>query len=132
MRSSDEFLAGLPSTVEARMHSYGHSYRAGGAILIAPKGWWESPAPASVTKTDIRCFDGTGYDGRGRTWDVWAVKPGAGTMVPCTRGEYYSTSNDQRLLIGADGRSGDGELYFRDPAGDAGRDFAAALSAVGL
>ena len=132
MRSSSEFIAGLPSTVEARSHSYGHSYRAGGAILIAPKGWWETPTPASVAKTEIRCFDGTGYDGRGRVWEVWAVKPGAGAMVPCSRGEYCSTAEDKRICLGAEGRSGDGELFFRDPSGDAGRDFAAALSAVGL
>ena len=132
MRSSTEFLAALPPTAEGRCHSFGMSYRSGGAILVAPKGWWENPTPASITLTDIQCFDGTGYDGRGRHWQVWAVKPGAGAMVPCTCGQWASTEEAKRLRIGNEGRSGDGALYFRDPSGDGLSDVAAALAAIGL
>ena len=119
-------------TVEVR--SLGHSYRAGGEILIyAPGVDPASEAGFTFTPADIAGFDGTGYAGRGRDYAVWLVT--AGDFVRATVAEYTNAAADKRLEFGAEHRSCSNVKLFvhRDEKASRGLvDLGGAFAALGL
>lgn len=119
-------------TVEVR--SLGHSYRAGGEIFIyAPGVDPASDGGFTFTPADFAGFDGTGYDGRGRHYQVWLVTPG--DYVPATPAEFANAAEDRRLEFGAEHRSCSNTRLFvhRDEKASKGlADLGSAFAALGL
>lgn len=112
----------------------GMSYRAGGEILIlAPGIPEEMTGGVKITKADFVGFDGTGYDGRGRSYEVWTVTPGE--FVPCTGAEFANAPEDQRVMFGNESRSCSNVLRFcnkQSLASTGLADFGSAFAALGL
>ena len=124
MRSINEIRTSVASkNMEMVIRDRGTSYRAGGDILCYPAGFdWEHE------NVSIKCqrsfgFEGTGYDGRGRWYDLWI-------LVPAKEGEkaykcveytsYLNVDADKRICIGKEeeGRSGCNGLFFIEPDAD--------------
>ena len=134
-RSSGEITAIFTAkgcTVEAE--SLGHSYRAGGEILIyAPGVDPTSEGGFTFTLADFRGFDGTGYDGRGRHYKCWLVT--SGDYVPATPAEFANAAEDRRIEFGAEHRSCSNARFFvhRDEKASKGLvDLGNAFAALGL
>jgi len=112
----------------------GHSYRAGGEIFIyAPGVDPASEAGFKFTPADFRGFDGTGYDGRGRSYRVWLVT--AGDYVPATAAEFGNAAEDRRIQFGAEHRSCSSTRFYvhRDEKASKGlADLGGAFAALGL
>jgi len=112
----------------------GHSYRAGGEIMIiAPGITLDGVEGKKFTKADFSAFSGTGYDGRGRVYVVWIVTPG--DMVPCTRAEHANCSESERITFGDAHKSCENMLYFCAASAKASKglsDFGGAFAALGL
>jgi putative CRISPR-associated protein (TIGR02620 family) len=118
---------------EPRVCNYGHSYRAGGVIFITPKGWWDNPVPVRVDRAVGEAFDGTGYDGRGRHYEVVRLAPDntkTGGFLRVSAGEFTALAEADRVQFGSDHRSGNA-LYFgrKSAAVEAVAGFAAGLMA---
>ena len=133
MRSSEEIRTAFTSkgcTVVVR--DLGQSYRAGGEIIIlAPSVTLEKGV--TFSKADFAAFDGTGYDGRGRSYSVWIAT--AGDYVPCTEAEYDLASTECRVAFGSEHRSCSNNLWFarRGELEKTGlSDFGGAFAALGL
>ena len=134
-RSSAEIQAVFTArgcTVEVQ--NLGHSYRAGGEIFIyAPGVDPVSEAGFTFTPADFRGFDGTGYDGRGRSYKVWLGT--AGDYVPATAAEFGNAAEDRRIEFGAEHRSCSSTRFYvhRDEKASKGlADLGGAFAALGL
>lgn len=127
-----EIFGAKGCTVDVR--HLGHSYRAGGEILIfAPGLDPESDAGFQFTPADFRGFAGTGYDGRGRHFRVWLVT--AGDYVPATAAEYANAAEERRICFGEEHRSCSNLRYYvhRDEKACKGlADLGGAFAALGL
>ena len=100
--------------------SGGTSYRSGGSLVVTPAGWQKSPTPVRVEKTTLQAFDPTGYDGRGRSWEIFRLVPDPNGMLPVSEGLWSSLSNENRTVIGGNGssKSQSGAIYFGRPDTD--------------
>lgn len=120
-------------TVEVRDN--GHSYRAGGDVFIySPElGEISRDTGLSFTEADFAGFTGTGYDGRGRHYDVFLITPGE--YVRATPAEFANAAEDKRLAFGAEHKSCSNRTLFVDRAELARSglaDMAGAFEALGL
>ena len=129
MRTSREFINLLPDGAEARVHDRGMSYRAGGDIIVSRAGYWDNPVTVDVEDTGVECFDGTGYDGRGRHYQVWRLVPSDTGMIPISPGQWAQLSEVDRVMIGQEDK---GAVYFGRPENDSKSDIAVALKGLGL
>jgi hypothetical protein len=134
-RSSAEITAIFAAKgCTVQVSSLGHSYRAGGEIFIyAPGVDPASEEGFAFTAADFYGFDGTGYDGRGRSYKVWLVT--AGDYVPATAAEYANSAADRRIEFGAEHRSCSSTRFFvhRDEKASKGlADLGNAFAALGL
>lgn len=101
----------------------GTSYRAGGDIIVSPDGfdWRENECSIKVERRFG--WEGTGYDGRGRSYDLWIIVPPKEGEEKWKRVEYTSWLNvepEKRLCIGneSEQRSGCDGVYFIHPDAD--------------
>lgn len=101
-------------------NTLGTSYRAGGEIFIYAPGV-DVSAGLEFIKADFVGFESTGYDGRGRHYDVYLVK--AGEYVAATEAEYANASPDKRRMFGAEHRSCSNVVWYvhRDELKSTGR-----------
>jgi hypothetical protein len=112
---------------EVEILCLGHSYRTGGQIFIyAPN--LNRDNGMSFTPSDIVGFDGTGYDGRGRSYSVWLVTPGE--YVSASESEHANAAEEFRLCFGTD----DNPRFFirRDQKSRGLNDLGSAFAALGL
>ena len=100
--------------MSAEIVLHGTSYRAGGTIIIS-KGNWKEFDTISMKKTG-QAFDGTGYDGRGRNYEVYLFSNG-GDWKLASPGEFYSVKEEDRMIVGnPDSKSGYGYLFIKTSA----------------
>lgn len=101
----------------------GTSYRAGGDILCYPDGFdWQNEEVSIKHEKNVG-FEGTGYDGRGRHYDLWLLVPARDGEKKYILAEYTSYLNvdaEKRLCIGneEEHRSGCNGLFFVEPHSD--------------
>ena len=113
MYSSDEIVkAAEKRGIVAEILYHGTSYRAGGTILIVPCADWRDFTSMNVSKVG-EAFDGTGYDGRGRHFDVFRITDGGKWRI-ATLGEFEAVGEDSRLMLGSDYKSGDSPVLLVD------------------
>ena len=111
-----------------KVHSLGHSYRAGGEIFIyAPSTNPSSEDGFNFAPAQFDAFDPTGYDGRGRHYAVYVVTEG--DYVRATAAEYHNAAEDRRVSFG-----NESDLFVhRDELRSSGlADLANAFAALGL
>jgi len=117
-----------------KVERLGTSYRAGGEIFIFSPGIDPSSLDGfNFEPAGFEGFDGTGYDGRGRFYDVWLVA--AGDYVPATAAEYENAAPERRIKFGVEHRSCSNVRRYvhRDELAKAGlNDLSAAFTALGL
>jgi len=124
MRSVEEIREFAESkNMEIDVRDRGTSYRAGGDILCYPKGFDWRNAEVSIKHEKDFGFEGTGYAGRGRSYDLWIIVPARShekKYVLAEYTKYYNVAEDKRLSIGKEEgqRSGCDALYFIEPNSD--------------
>ena len=124
MRSINEikkFAEGKGMEVEVRER--GASYRAGGDVVCYPIGFDWRNSNVSIKHEPRFGFEGTGYAGRGRWYDLWLVVPAKDGEKSYKLVEYTTYANvdaEKRLCIGneEEGRSGCDGLSFIESAAD--------------
>lgn len=124
MRSVKEikkFAEGKGMSVEVR--DRGTSYRAGGDIVCYPAGFDWMHNNVSIKHEPRFGFEGTGYDDRGRWYDMWLIVPARESEKVYKLVEYTSYVNvdsEKRICIGneGEGRSGCNGLFFIEPDAD--------------
>ena len=119
MRTSKQIKdLGEAAGLEVTIINRGTSYRAGGDIIVSPKGWWENKTPVRVTLAPEGAFDGTGYDDRGRGFEIWNLIPDVSGMSPISKEDWEKLPESERALIGkcSEGRSGEQGHFFGRPA----------------
>lgn len=109
--------------MEIEVRNRGTSYRAGGDILCYPVGFEWMHNNVSIRHEPRFGFEGTGYDGRGRWYDLWLIVPAKEGEKAYKFVEYTSYANvdgEKRLCIGneEEGRSGCNGLFFIEPDAD--------------
>lgn len=116
-----KFAEGKGMSVEVR--DRGISYRTGGDIVCYPAGFDWMHNNVSIKHEPRFGFEGTGYDNRGRWYDIWLVVPArdgekAYKLVEYT--SYVNVDGEKRLCIGneEEGRSGCNGLFFIEPDAD--------------
>jgi len=110
----------------------GESYRSGGVLVVHPVGYWDQPVPVRVETAPEKAWDGTGYDGRGRRWDIIRLVPDAAGMVPVTRGQWSKLDESDRAVVGGGGssKSEDGAVHFGRPGADRKSDISGLLAGL--
>lgn len=138
MRNLDEirtFFAGKGFEIEAR--DRGTSYRSGGDIICFPQDFdWRNGEFAVSVSRNVG-FEGTGYDGRGRHYDLWILTPPKDNETVwqvVTEGAYYNIPSEDRLVIGneSEGRSGCNGIYIAKKGADNFGDLEAVFANVKL
>ena len=100
-RSSTEICAEFGAKgCHCEVETKGLSYRAGGMIFIHLPGVEKSRKKLAATginfkKLELIGFDDTGYDGRGRYYDCYAVT--AGDYVSCTVAQYGNCAKEKKI-----------------------------------
>ena len=135
MRSSREIKAAVEAAgLSCRLKAYGHSYRAGGAIIIAPQGYWASESlfrpneslRVRPEKTSETAFDPTSYgEGRGRYWEIFRLVPDTSGMVPVSEGQYDALPEDDRFAV-----RGNERTCWGRPEADSAEDISALVSGM--
>jgi len=118
---------------------YGTSYRAGGAILIAPEKEMiytqeDSTIPCVIKKAKIQAFNGTGYDGRGRYYDIFMFSAPSDEQEGMTRiskGEFCALKEEDRFSITSE-KSGNIEMFFGYKSKDTFGDLSELFEGLGL
>lgn len=135
MRTSDEIRAIFESkgcTVEVLR--LGTSYRAGGQILIYSPGISITlEQGVTVAKADFNAFDGTGYDNRGRLFQVFILTEG--DYILATAAEFGNAAEDKRIQFGDETKSYSNIIYLvhRDELSRTGlADLDTAFSLLGI
>jgi len=133
MRSSQEMVELVRAGgADVRKIYGGESYRSGGVLVVHPVGYWDQPVPVRVETAPEKAWDGTGYDGRGRRWDIIRLVPDAAGMVPVTRGQWSKLDESDRAVVGGGGssRSEDGAVHFGRPGADRKSDISGLLAGL--
>ena len=124
MRNLDEirtFFARKGFDIEVR--DRGTSYRSGGDVICFPQDFdWRNGEFAVSVSRNVG-FEGTGYDGRGRHYDLWILTPPKDNETVwqvVTEGAYYNLPSEDRLVIGneSEGRSGCNGIYIAKKGAD--------------
>jgi len=113
-------------------HHFGHSYRAGGVVFIYAPGKGEtSEYGFTFTPAEFSCFDGTGYDGRGRISQVFLVT--LGSMVRATEAEFNNADPSKRIIFGDPAYNYCARFVDSDELAKSGlADMASAFSVLGI
>ena len=124
MRSINEIKQFANSKgMEIEVRERGTSYRAGGDVICYPAGFEWRNSNVSIKHEPRFGFEGTGYAGRGRWYDLWLVVPAKDGEKSYKLVEYTTYANvdvEKRLCIGneEEGRSGCDGLFFIESDAD--------------
>ena len=138
MRSIEEIKRfAATNGMDTEIRDRGTSYRAGGDIICFPTGFDWRNGEFAVSVARRFGFEGTGYDGRGRHYDLWMLTPpndGETAWTVVSEGGYANAKPEDRMVIGneSEGRSGCNGIYIAKKGADDFGDLEEVFSAIKL